>query len=294
MWSVWLVFRDCGFRSFCPLRDKDKRLMEASWWERLTLGKLGLFLMGGPMLGKSLNQFSVDGWGCVLSLLFDLKPNYGGGNEENGDLLQKVPWTHCHTQYPRPCSRASLTHAFTRDSCTLTGKSGSVSCGVTVPFSCVLVCTGMFVSSTSLFPQSHVSFGDSMVVLMVTSSKRAYATTRSAASRAPAPVQATADPNLCRKHSNTQRQVWLSLCGVSWCTQGFVWALWASLAGMGFDSKCDCAPPTILLGLLLCPWTWGIFLWWDPTFSFDCCSAASCKFGVLTGDGRMSFYSAIL
>ena len=27
-----------------------------------------------------------------------------------------------------------------------------------------------------------------------------------------------------------------------------------SLVGMGFDSKCDFAPPTILLGLLLCPW----------------------------------------
>ena len=27
------------------------------------------------------------------------------------------------------------------------------------------------------------------------------------------------------------------------------------------------APPTILPGLLLCPWTWGIFFWWNPTFS---------------------------
>ena len=26
-------------------------------------------------------------------------------------------------------------------------------------------------------------------------------------------------------------------------------------------------PPAILLRLLLCPWTWGIFLWWDLTFS---------------------------
>ena len=26
--------------------------------------------------------------------------------------------------------------------------------------------------------------------------------------------QATADPCLCRRHSNTQRQVWLSLCGL--------------------------------------------------------------------------------
>ena len=30
---------------------------------------------------------------------------------------------------------------------------------------------------------------------------------------------------------------------------------------MGFDSKCDFAPPTILLGLLLCPFTWGISFW---------------------------------
>ena len=27
---------------------------------------------------------------------------------------------------------------------------------------------------------------------------------------------------------------------------------------MGFDSKCDLAPPTVLLGLLPCPWLWGI------------------------------------
>ena len=36
--------------------------------------------MGGAMLSKSLIQFSVDE-GCVPSLLFDLRPNYGGGNE---------------------------------------------------------------------------------------------------------------------------------------------------------------------------------------------------------------------
>ena len=61
----WLVFCDCGFQSVCLLMQKDKRLMEASWWERLTEGKLGLVLMGGAMLSKSLIQFSVDGWGCV-------------------------------------------------------------------------------------------------------------------------------------------------------------------------------------------------------------------------------------
>ena len=42
-----------------------------------TEGKLGLILMGRAMLSKSLIQFSVP------SLLFDLKPNYGGGNWES-------------------------------------------------------------------------------------------------------------------------------------------------------------------------------------------------------------------
>ena len=41
--------------------------------------------------------------------------------------------------------------------------------------------------------------------------------------------QSTADPCLHRRHPNTQSQVWLSLCGVSWCTQGFVCALQESV-----------------------------------------------------------------
>ena len=52
--------------------------------------KLGLFLMGRAMLSKSFLQFSVEKRGCVPSLLIDLRPNYGGGDEDNGDLLQKV------------------------------------------------------------------------------------------------------------------------------------------------------------------------------------------------------------
>ena len=71
--------------------EKDKRFMEASSWERLTEGETGSCSDGHAMLSKSLIQFSVDRWGCVPSLLFDLKPNYGGGNEDNGDLLRKVP-----------------------------------------------------------------------------------------------------------------------------------------------------------------------------------------------------------
>ena len=56
----------------------------------------------------------------------------------NGDLLQEGL---CHTQSPWPCGRPLLTHASTGDSWTRPGKSGSVSCGVTAPFSWVLVHT---------------------------------------------------------------------------------------------------------------------------------------------------------
>ena len=104
------------------------------------------------MLSKSLIQLSVDGQDCVPSLLFDLRPNYGGGNEDNGNLLEKVPFRHCYTQCPQPCSRPSPTHTSAGDSWTLMGKSGSVSCGVTAPFSWVLVHKVLFVPSKNLFP----------------------------------------------------------------------------------------------------------------------------------------------
>ena len=127
---------------------------------------MGLVLMHRAMLNKSLVQFSVDGWGCVPSLLFGLGPNYGGGNEDSGDLLQKVPCTHCYTQCPQPCSRPPPTHASARHSWTLTGKSpvGSLLLGPGVH-------KDLFVPSKSLFPQSCVSSGVSLVGLMVTSSK---------------------------------------------------------------------------------------------------------------------------
>ena len=82
-------------------------------------------------------------------------------------------------------------HAFTRDSWMLTSKSGSV-CLLWGHWSFILgpgAQKVLFVSSKSLFPQSCVSSGGSMVGLMATSSKRAYAITRrSAVPRTPAPA----------------------------------------------------------------------------------------------------------
>ena len=203
---------------------------------------------------------------------------------------------------PPTCSRPPRIHASTGNSWTLTGKSGSVSYGVTAPLSWVLVCTRFYFCPPrkSLFPHPCVSSGSSMVGLMTTSFKRAYAIPRSAAPRAPDSVaghcwpellltSAAADPSLCRKHWNPvlAQSLWGSLV----CTT-FVWALWVSLMSRGFDSKCDFAPPTILLGLLLCPWMWGIFFFGRIQHSpVDGCSAAICNFGVLVEVECTSFYS---
>ena len=54
------------------------------------------------MLNKSLSQFSVNWLGCVPSLLFDLRPNYGGGNEDNGDLFQKFLASTAKVSAPDP------------------------------------------------------------------------------------------------------------------------------------------------------------------------------------------------
>ena len=62
--------------------EKDKRLMEASLSERLR-GKLGLVLMGGAMLSKSLVQFSVVEQGCVLSA-----PSHAAGHCRARPLLK--------------------------------------------------------------------------------------------------------------------------------------------------------------------------------------------------------------
>ena len=132
MWPVWLAFFDCGFHSVCFLKDKDKRFMEAPDGRDWPRGKLGLVLMGVAILHTSCNPifcwWAGRGSMCVPSLLFGLRPNYSGSNEDNVHLLQKV-------QCPEPCNRPLPTQVSARDSWTLTGKSGSVSCWVTAPFS---------------------------------------------------------------------------------------------------------------------------------------------------------------
>ena len=76
----------------------------------------------------------------------------------------------------------------------------------------------LFVPSKSLFPQSCVSSSGSMMGLMSTSSKRAYAICHTqVAPRAPVPSASHCWPVPPQK-TNTQRQVWLSLEVLLVCT----------------------------------------------------------------------------
>ena len=156
---------------------------------------------------------------CSLPVIY-LGPNYGGGNEDNGDLFQKIPCIYCYTQYPQTCRRPPPTHTSAGYSWTLTGKSVSVSCGVTAPSSWVLVHTRFCLCAPRVyFSQSCVRSGSSMVGLMATSSKRIYYT-QVCCTQSPCPC---GSPLLSRTSTgDTQTQFCLSLCGVSvsWCTQG--------------------------------------------------------------------------
>ena len=138
MWSVWLVYSDCDFHSVFPLMDKDKRLMEASSWERLPEGESRSC---SDLQGHAQQIFNPTfcRWAGLCSLPVVWPEIFGGVNEDNKDLLQKVPCMHCHIQCPQAyttadpglCWRLLDTH----------GKSRSVSCGFTAPFSWVQVCT---------------------------------------------------------------------------------------------------------------------------------------------------------
>ena len=146
-----------------------------------------------------------------LSAIY-LGPNYGGGNEDNGDLPQKIQCMYCYSLCSQPCSRPPLTQAFSRDSWTITGKSPVGSMFLSLGSWCKRFCCALQESIS----QSYVSSGSSMVGLMETSSKRTYAIPK-----ARAPVPATdhcqpISPQEMLKHSS------VCLCRVpgSWCAQG--------------------------------------------------------------------------
>ena len=108
------------------------------------------------------------------------------------------------------------------------------------------------------------------------------------------PWQATAGPCLCTRHSNTRRQIWLSLWGslhpvaheVLFESSERLWWVWGLILNV-------ILPLLHLIAASPLPLEVGYLFFCGVQHSpVDDCSAGSCNFGVLAGeDERMSFNS---
>ena len=246
----------------------------------------------------------------------------------SSSLARKIPWTkeHCglqstgsqrvghdwatslsffHFLYPSPIVFSApdplADHCRPKpppgDSWTLTGKSSSISSGVTAPFSWVLVHTSfIFVPSKSLFPQScgrsvikfhwppkSNSLEFSIPLLDPQIWKPVVCPRTSLIAQELLSHKCSPDCVIsCWFYggaNDTQSQVWLSLCGVSgfWCAQGFVWALQGSLVGMGFESKCNFSFLQSCWGFSFALRYW-ISFWCDSTFCCWCFFSSQLQF----------------
>ena len=145
--------------------------------------------MGRAMLSKSLIQFSVDGWGCVPSLLFDLRPTLVGVMKIMATSFKRSHARTAELSAPDPAAGHCQPRHHWR---LLDTHSSQASLGQSLVGSLLLSlgswrAQGSVCALQESVSQSCVSSGGSVVGLMATSSKRAYATPRSAAPRAPAP-----------------------------------------------------------------------------------------------------------
>ena len=154
--------------------------------------------MAKAIFSKSLMQFFVEGWSCVPSLLF----TWGQTKVEVMKIMAtSFKRSHAHTatlSAPSP----SAGHCQPKPLLETPGHSWA-SLGQSLVGSLLLSpgswCTqGSVCALQESISQSRVHSGGSMVGLMVTSSKRAYAMLRSAAPRAPDPTTGHADPYLHR------------------------------------------------------------------------------------------------
>ena len=134
------------------------------------------------------------------------RAKHGGGNEDNGDLLQKVPWKHCYTRAPSPAAGQHWPTPPLETPGHSQAGLGSVSCGVTACFSWVLVRTRFCLCPPRVyFPVLWV------LAALWWGSRRPpprglYAMPKSAAPRAPAPAAVhcwPVPPQEMLKHSNT-------------------------------------------------------------------------------------------
>ena len=139
--------------------------------------------------------------------VIDLGPNYGGGNEDNGDLPQKIPCMHCYTQCPQPCSKVkvkSLSHVQLFATPWTVAHQTPLSMG----FSRQEYWSGLPFPSPGDLPNPGIKPRSPTLQVDASTSeppgKQPYSR----------PPPTHANPRLCWKLLETHRQVWVSLlCG---------------------------------------------------------------------------------
>ena len=175
---------------------------------------------------------------------------------------------YCHTQCLWPCSRPLLTQASTETPGHSQANLGQSLVGslLVSPWSW---CTQDFISALQAsvapilykFWWLHGGFNGDFLQEVLCHTQVCCTQSPCPCDRSLLTCTSTGDTQTLKGRSG-------SVCAVSWVLiQKRIWTLQASLVGMGFDPKCNFAPPTILLGLLLLPWRWVIFYWWDPALS---------------------------
>ena len=183
-------------------------------------GKLGLVLMGGAMLSKSLIQSSV-GCSCVPSLLFTLGQTMV---EVMRIMVTSFKRSHAHTatlSVPDPAAGHRWPTPPLETPRHPQASPGQSPMGSRL-FSPGSWCTRFYCALEESISQSYVRSGISLVGLMAISSKKAYSIPKSAAPRAPVPA---ADHRWPRPPQETLKCRSVSV--PVWTR--FVWALWASL-----------------------------------------------------------------
>ena len=226
---------------------------------------------------------------CSLPVIY-LGPNYGRGNEDNGDLLQKVPCMYCSNPAACHCQPIPLLETPGHSQASLVQSRE-----VTDPFSWVWHPQVSFCALQESVSPVLCKFWWLSCRVNGDPLQEGLCHTQVCCTQSPCPC---GRPLLtCTSTGDTQTQFCLSLSGVSesWCVQGL------------FESseRLWCIRGLILnASLPLLPSFWGFSFALGCGVSFfggiqhspvDGCSAANCSFGVLAGeDEHTSFYSAIL
>ena len=155
---------------------------------------------------------------------------------------------------PSTCSRPPPTHASARDSRTPTGKSGTVSCGVTAPFSWVLVHKFLLCPPRDYFPvlcKFWQLYGGVIGDLL----QEGLCHNQDCCTQRPCPC--SRPPPTCTSTGDAQTQFCLCLCGVpgSWGAQGWfepsecLWQEWDLILNVNSPLLTSCWGFSLLLDM---------------------------------------------